>query len=107
MLNSGFGRGLNAFSGFQSVESVQSVAKILTTAIIFMLLTGGCRRSDRVAENADPEPGVPLSLATERAESIEGLSYGLAFTIPAAASDPINGTATIRFTTKDVTRPLV
>src|SRR5207237_8652812 len=92
MLNSGFGRGLNAFSGFQSVESVQSVAKILTTAIIFMLLTGGCRRSDRVAENADPEPGVALSLATERAESIGGVRYRLAFTMPARAADPINCT---------------
>src|SRR5437879_317444 len=102
----GFGQGL---SGFQSVESVQSVAKILTTIIVLLIMTleSGCHRRAKVAEKADPEPGVGLTLATERAASIEGLSYDLAFTIPATPSDAINGKATIRFTTKDVTRPLV
>ena len=100
-------RGLNGFSGFQSVESVQSVAKTLTTIIIFLLVMDGCHGKDKVAEKDDPEPGVGRTLATERAESIEGLSYDLAFTIPATPSDPINGKATIRFTTKDVTHPLV
>src|SRR5437660_2723821 len=110
VFDQGFSRGLNGFSGFKSVEAVQSEDKILTTIIVFLLvmaLPSGCHGKDKVAEKADPEPGVGLPLATERAESIEGLSYDLAFTIPATPSDPIDGKATIRFTTKDVTRPLV
>src|SRR6266478_4062922 len=104
----GFGRRVNEFSGFQSVESVQFAAKFPKIIIIIvLLLIGGCRGKDTAAEKADPEPGVPLTVATERGESIEGLSYDLAFTIPATPSDPINGRATIRFTTKDVTRPLI
>src|SRR6516162_6939121 len=73
----------------------------------FFLVMSTCHGKENVKENTDPEPGISLALATERAESISGVMYDLAFTIPAAAAEPINGKATIRFTVKDVTRPLV
>ena len=73
----------------------------------FFLVMTACHGKENVKENTDPEPGISLALATERAESISGVMYDLAFTIPAAAAEPINGKATIRFTVKDVTRPLV
>jgi aminopeptidase N len=73
-----------------------------------MTLEFGCRANDKKSsELADPGPGIPLTLATERAQSIEGLTYDLAFTIPASPSEPISGRAAIRFAAKDLTRPVV
>ncbi len=54
----------------------------------------------------EPEPGVALTVATARAQNIENLHYQLSFDIPAAASEPIAGRATIRFVAKDAA-PLV
>src|SRR5262245_44764253 len=56
--------------------------------------------------NVDPEPGVSLTLATERAQSIEGLTYDLSFTIPASHLEPILGHEILKFSLKDLTRPL-
>src|SRR5213594_1631408 len=72
-----------------------------------MSLLPGCHGKDKITEPADPEPGVSLALATERAQSIEALRYDLAFSIPVAPTAPITGKAVIRFNAKDVTRPLV
>src|SRR2546426_8862446 len=72
-----------------------------------MSLLPGCHGKDKIPEPADPEPGVSLALATERAQSIEALRYDLAFAIPVAPTAPITGKAVIRFNAKDVTRPLV
>src|SRR5438132_4669167 len=83
------------------------VCRLAIICLGLMALESGCRGNDNVSENADPVSGVSLDLATHRARSIEGLSYDLAFTIPAEPSEPIAGKATIRFSTKDVTRPLV
>src|SRR5438132_6061329 len=83
------------------------VCRLAIICLGLMALESGCRGNDNVSENADPVSGVSLDPATARARSIEALSYDLAFTIPAAPSEPITGKATIRFSTKDVTRPLV
>src|SRR5215472_4567238 len=72
--------------------------------IFFVVFESGCR-STRPPEG--PQPGVSLSLATKRAQSIESLSYELSFTIPAAPAEPITGHEVIRFSTKNVTEPLV
>src|SRR5262245_60686915 len=68
-------------------------------------LLSACRNTPM---NVDPDlgPGVSLTLATERAQSIEGLTYDLSFTIPASPSDPIFGHEIIKFSLKDLTRPL-
>src|SRR5262249_28050521 len=39
--------------------------------------------------------------------SIQTLSYDLSFTLPASPTEPITGDEIIRFSTKDVTQPLV
>src|SRR5215475_208600 len=72
--------------------------------IFFVVFESGCHSN---TPPADPEPGVSLSLATKRAQSIESLSYELSFTIPAAPAEPITGHEVIRFSTKNVTEPLV
>ena len=71
--------------------------------LLLMASFPGCRTSAPVT---DPEPGVALTLAAARAHSIENLHYQLWLDIPAAASEPIAGRATIRFVAKDV-EPLV
>src|SRR5215218_61787 len=51
--------------------------------------------------------GVPLSLALDRAQRVSDLRYNLHFDVPAEVTARITGTATITFTLKDATRPLV
>ena len=75
--------------------------------LLCSFLATDCRRSVEQRVTADPEPGVPLTLANLRAQSIDALSYDLAFTIPAAPSEPIEGHAIIRFAAKDLTKPVV
>ena len=53
-----------------------------------------------------PGPGVPLALAQSRAARITALRYELHFSIPASASEPIAGRATIRFRLADASLPL-
>jgi aminopeptidase N len=52
-------------------------------------------------------PGIPLSLADERARRISNLRYELHFSIPADAATRIRGQVTIRFNLADASRPLV
>ena len=72
-------------------------------ALLLMACFPGCRTSAPVT---DPEPGVALTMASARAQSIENLHYQLFFDIPAAASEPIAGRATIHFVAKNA-GPLV
>ncbi|HJR57912.1 MAG TPA: M1 family aminopeptidase [Vicinamibacterales bacterium] len=55
---------------------------------------------------ADPGPGVPLTLAEERAGRISDLRYDLHFDIPSVQTEAVRGRATIRFQLKDGARPL-
>src|SRR5262245_45217822 len=55
----------------------------------------------------DPEPGISESLARERHAAISDLRYDLAFTIPAARTEPVRGRALIRFSLASVVGPLV
>jgi aminopeptidase N len=55
----------------------------------------------------DPERGVSLELAAERARSLANLRYELAFEVPAASTEPIAGRAVIHFEARDLSRPLV
>jgi len=72
-----------------------------------LVAMNGCHEKGEIPQNADPEPGVSLTLATDRAQTIDNIRYALGFSIPAAPLTPVEGKATIRFTTKSVTRPLV
>jgi aminopeptidase N len=83
------------------------MAKIVASILICLLAMTGCDGKNEILQNADPQPGVSLTLATERAQSIDNVRYDLTFAIPAAPSEPIQGKANIRFSAKDGTRPLV
>src|SRR5215813_2808453 len=67
----------------------------------------GCGEMTENPGVSNPEPGVPLTLATERARSIDNVRYALAFNIPADPSVPIEAKAGIRFSTNGVSRPLI
>jgi aminopeptidase N len=54
----------------------------------------------------DPGPGIPLTLAEDRARRISDLRYDLHFSIPADPASPVIGRASITFALKDATRPL-
>jgi aminopeptidase N len=65
----------------------------------------------QVSHDGAPGPGVPLSLAQERATRLSDLRYELHFTIPPAGAHPpdasdVKGRAIIRFTLADISRPL-
>jgi len=64
--------------------------------------------TDRFSSRAQdqPAPGVPLTLAEERAQRISDLHYDLHFTIPSDPAAPIDAKANIRFTLTDAKRPL-
>ena len=80
---------------------------ICLVAAFLVMLDSGCRNDKPSVGPADPEPGIPLSLATQRAQAIEGLKYELSFSIPADPAQPVSAHAVIRFATKDITRPVV
>jgi len=80
---------------------------ICLVAAFLVMLDSGCRNDKPSVGPADPEPGIPLSLATQRAQAIEGLKYELSFSIPADPAQPVSAHAVIRFATKDITRPMV
>ncbi len=54
-----------------------------------------------------PEPGIPRTLAEERARRVSDLRYDLRFSIPAEQGLPVTGRVTISFAVKDASRPLV
>ena len=64
-----------------------------------------CGGSD--IDGPDPEPGISLTLAQERASRLSDIRYDLTFAIPASASEPIAGTVAVHFALKDSGRPVV
>jgi aminopeptidase N len=87
---------------------VKSALCLFVSLWFLLMLDSGCRSNNRPAANSsDPEPGVSLSLATQRAQAIEGVRYELSFTIPSDPALPISGHAVIRFGTSDINRPVV
>jgi aminopeptidase N len=55
----------------------------------------------------DPDLGISEGLARERSARISNLRYDLAFTIPAARTQPVAGRALIRFSLASAAEPLV
>jgi aminopeptidase N len=75
--------------------------------VLLMMLQSGCQWNTNPGSENDPTPGIALTLAAHRAESISDLRYELSFEIPAAVSDPVSGRAMVRFALKDTSEPLV
>src|ERR1700752_2916274 len=53
-----------------------------------------------------PAPGIPLTLAEERAARVSDLRYDLHFSIPAEQAAPVTGRVTLTFALTDASRPL-
>ena len=56
--------------------------------------------------SVDPEAGVPLALAEDRAARVSNIRYEIRFVVPALQTDAVSGEVTIRFDLKDASRPL-
>ena len=56
-------------------------------------------------DGTPPEPGIPLTVAEDRAQRVSDLRYDLHFSIPATQS-AVTGRVAITFLLKDATRPL-
>ena len=92
----------------QSSHRPLPVGEVRTGVILvlmLMLLEPGCMNSSR--PEPDPAPGIALTLATERAQTINDLQYDLSFDIPAAPSEPIQGRVAIHFSRTANARPVV
>jgi aminopeptidase N len=53
-----------------------------------------------------PAPGIPLTLAADRARRVSDLRYELHLSVPAASQEAVTGRVTIRFTLADAAHPL-
>src|SRR5436190_22298541 len=58
-------------------------------------------------DGIDPEQGIALSLAQQRAKAVDNVRYDLFFTIPATSFRPILGRAIIRLFLRDASSPLI
>jgi aminopeptidase N len=56
--------------------------------------------------SALPGPGIPRTLAEERAQRVKDLRYALEFIVPVERTAPVTGRVTITFTLTDASRPL-
>ena len=74
--------------------------------IVFLLMVlSGCSLGS--GDLADPDSGIPLTLAQERARNITDLRYELAFDLPSEVHEPIAGRLTTRLNLADASAPLV
>jgi len=80
-------------------------ACVTIMCLTLMLIEPGCTTTSR--PEPDPAPGIALTLATQRAQTINNLRYELSFDIRAAASEPVQGRAAIRFARTNNDQPLV
>ena len=78
----------------------------LVFVIVFVIMAlSGCNLG--TGGVSDPDPGIPWSLAQDRARNISDVRYELAFDLPAEAHVPITGRLTARFRLADVSADLV
>jgi len=75
--------------------------------LIVLLTLAGCQRNVKSVDMPDPEPGIALTLAQDRLQTIENMRYELSFSIPASPSEALYGRAVLRFVLKDTSRDVV
>ncbi len=63
--------------------------------------------ADRTGAQDAIAPGVPLTLAEERAARVRDVRYELRFSIPQAMTAAVTGSVTVHFTLTDASRPVV
>ena len=74
--------------------------------VVFVVMAlSGCNFGTE--DMPDPDPGIPWTIAQERAGNISDLRYELAFDLPAETHMPIKGRLVAHFTLVDASVPLV
>jgi aminopeptidase N len=63
--------------------------------------------ADRAGAQDSTAPGVPLTLAQDRAARIRDVRYDLRFSVPEAMTAAVTGSVALHFTLTDTSRPLV
>ena len=79
--------------------------RVRVALLLVLVAVAACRRTG--VEVRDPEPGIALTLAEERAAALANVRYALSLDIPSSPSETVSGTVTIRVELKDASRPLV
>ena len=87
-----------------NVPMQRSRAPVIVVVFVIMALSG-CNLG--TGDVPDPDPGIPWSLAQDRARNISDVRYKLAFDLPAEAHVPITGRLTARFRLADASADLV
>src|SRR5689334_21980627 len=82
-------------------------SRIIYAAAVSVVLSLGLGCRAMTSSSPDPQAGVPLELAAQRAQTIRDLRYHLWFSIPAAASEPIVGREAVHFKLTDTSQPVV
>jgi aminopeptidase N len=75
--------------------------KKIVAVLFLMAFDSGCRGNGSM-EAQNPAMGIPLTLATTRAQTIEDVRYHLSFDIPATASESVTGREVIHFKLRTV-----
>ena len=88
----------------RGLGTLAMVATLATAALAAFTMPPSQRADSLPAPG--PAPGIPLSLAEERANRISDVRYNLHFSIPAEESRQVDGRAVITFVLKDAARPL-
>lgn len=70
-------------------------------SLLAMILTSACGISA-----PPPGPGVPLTLAEERAARVSNLRYELFVSVPESHTEGVSGRVTVRFDLRDASKPL-
>ncbi len=84
---------------------VGRTSQVRHALLLALALSAGC--GGQSADVPDPEPGIPLILAEERAANLSNVRYELSLAIPSPATEPITGTVAVRFALANSSRPLV
>ena len=82
------------------------IASLLLLSLALPAAPAAEKMQTPAGNDAAPAPGIPLSLAQDRARRISDLRYDLKFAIPAERTAPVTGVAKITFNLKDPSRPL-
>ena len=78
----------------------------IASLLLMVLALPAATMQTPAGNDSPPAPGIPLTLAQDRARRISDLRYDLRFAIPAERTAPVTGVAKITFNLKDASRPL-
>ena len=79
---------------------------VVTTVTAVTAATASSPMFPPSTADAPPGPGIPLTLAEDRARRVSNLRYDLELTIPQSQSDRLRGTIIVRFALSDASRAL-